>query len=167
VQSKRDKKTKGRTIDGPFFPWMIDMGNSPAMQRLRANSDAVNLFSMFITKFTKRNEGKDLAVTYRETHGLMSAHTHRKATLWLMAFGFIHCVREGRLEKLTSIYDLSGKWKRLSPQPEKLSRISRLLGRHEAVRRIPKGHVRERRGQTVNCRKRAVLRQIERRTLQQ
>ena len=167
MQSKRDKKPKARKIDGPFYPWMIDMGNSPTMQRLRANADAVNLFSMFISKFSTRNDGKDLSVTYAETRNLMSAHTHRKAALWLMAFGFLYCVREGRIENLTSIYELSGKWKRLSSQPEKLARISRLLRRHESVRRIPKGHVKERKGRSVNCRKRMVLRQIEMRALQQ
>lgn len=167
MQDARDKKAKARKIDGPFYPWTTEMGASLAMQYLRQNADAVSLFSLFITKFSKRTEGKNISVTYGETRRFMSPHTHRKAALWLMAFGFIHCVREGRLEKLTSIYDLSAKWKSLSSQPDKLARIAGLLQRHEAVRRIPKGRVRVRKGQSVNCRKRVVLRQIEMRVLQQ
>jgi hypothetical protein len=167
MPNKRDTKAKSKKIDGPFYPWLIDMGLSPAMQRVRMNSDAVNLFSLFISKFSKRNDGKDLSVTYAETRNFMSPHTHRKAALWLMAFGFLHCVRAGRVEKLTSIYELSAKWKRLSTQPEKLNRISELLRRHETVRRIPKGRVKVRKGRSANCRKRMVLRQIEMRALQQ
>ena len=128
------KKSRAK-INGHFFPWRAEMGNSPAMSRLRKNSEAVNVLSIFITKYTLPNQGKDLCVTYSEARPYMSSSTFSKAKLWCMAFGFLHCTQFGRLERNASRYDLSEKWRHLSQYPEKLDHIERILEQHAQLLR--------------------------------
>jgi hypothetical protein len=163
-------KGKKRFIDGFFWPWKIDMGNSAAMKILRKNADAVNVFTMFGNKFSKDNKGKGLCVTYQEAGPFMSPATFRKALFWLMALGFIHCVRAGRLERKASIYDLSEKWRHLSSCPDKLARIEKLLRRHDLIARIPlkrngKVNIRRRGDLNPTLRKKMVRMQIEKAAL--
>lgn len=138
------KNPKTRFIDGPFYPWLIDMGNSEAMCRLRKSSDAVNVLTMFITKFSKQNNGHNLCITYAQAAPFMSTATFSKAKLRCQGFGFLYCRDYGRLERNASIYDLITKWQWLSRQPKKLDRIEHLLSRHERVLRI--------RGSTIRAR---------------
>ena len=134
--NKGRQKDKRGFIDGLFYPWLVEMGDSAAMKRLRKSAEAVNVFTMFMTKFRRANLGKDLCVTYVEAKPFMSPATFRKAMLWLMAFGFLHCTRPGRLERNASVYDLSTKWRHLSSCPDKLAKIETLLHRHDLVTRI-------------------------------
>lgn len=143
------------------------MGNSEAMKRLRTNSDAVNAFTLFISKFTMGNGGRGLCVTYGETREFMSAATFAKAKLWCIAFGFLHCKVFGRLERQASIYDLSTKWKHLSRQSEKLDRIERLLKRHDRVKRLSVNMIRAHGQIPPQTRKRMFLRRIEKQILSQ
>jgi len=145
------------------------MGKSEAMCRLRKNSDAVNVLTMFITKYTRQNEGRNLSITYSEAAPFLSASTFAKAKLWCCAFGFLYCREFGRLEHNPSIYDLIKKWEWLSRQPQKLDRIEHLLARHERTLRIRLREIQPRRmlGQTVEgkVRKKAMLRVLERRVI--
>jgi len=136
------KKGKGK-INGPFYPWLIEMGSSLAMNKLRKNSEAINVLTMFISKYTYADEGKNLCATYREARPFMSNSTFAKAKLWCTAFGFLHCTRFGRLERNSSIYRLSGKWRHLSGQPEKLDHIEQLLKRHEEISRTAANNISE------------------------
>jgi hypothetical protein len=158
-------KSRKKRIDGLFFPWLIEMGTSAAMARLRKNSNAVNTLTMFISKYTQSNDGKNLAVTYGETKGIMSPATFACSKLWCCAFGFLHCRKYGRLERHASLYDLSTKWRHLSRQPDKLNRVERLLGRREHVYRIPKSKIKTRNGTHPKMRRRIFLRMIEKRML--
>jgi len=136
------EKTK-RKIDGQFYAWRVEMGNSEAMSRLRKSSAAVNVLMMFISKYTFPNKGKDLCITYREASKYMSASTFAKAKLWCMAFGFLYCTRFGRLERNASLYSLIEKWRYLSSQPEKLSHIEQLLKRHDQLSRKASNNIPE------------------------
>lgn len=161
IGSKYLKKSKRRFIDGPFFPWMIEMGNSQAMRVLRKNANAVNVFSMFISKYSRANDGKNLSLTYSEIRGIMSPFTFAKAKFWCTALGFLHCTRFGRLERNASLYDLSSKWKHLSNCPEKLGKIEKLLNRYDKVTRIPSARIRSKTDISGKSRKRMCLRRIE------
>lgn len=164
---KKNAEKHGFRIKGPFYPWLIEMGNSKAMFRLRKNSDAVNVLTMFIDKFTTNNQGKGLSVTYGEVKGIMSPTTFAKAKLWCMAFGFLHCKRYGRLERKPSIYDLSTKWRHLSGQPEKFGRIEELLKRHERILRTSLSEIKDRNPFSPKARKKKVLNWIEKEILGQ
>lgn len=154
-------KKSRNSIPGPFYPWLIEMGNAIAMKRLRKNSDAVNSFTMFVDKYSLANGGKGLCVTYKEAKPSMSTSTFAKAKLWCMAFGFLHCQQFGRLERKPSLYDLSTKWRYLSNQPAKLDRIARLLKRHKAISRIPIRNIKDRGFYMAEVRKHMELRRIE------
>lgn len=159
--SKSLKKSKHGFINGPFYPWMIEMGNSQAMRVLRKNANAVNVFSMFISKYSKPNDGKNLSLTYSEIRGIMSPFTFAKAKFWCTALGFLHCTRFGRLERNASLYDLSSKWKHLSNCPEKLGKIEKLLHRYDKVTRIPAAKLHGNPDISAKSRKRMCLRRIE------
>jgi len=165
------KKKKTRQINGPFYPWLVEMGNSEAMRRLRKNSEAINVLTMFMTKFTANNGGVNLCVTYKEAAPFISAATFAKAKLWLCAFGFLYCRQYGRLERKRSIYDLIPKWRHLSSQAEKLDRIECLLNRHDRVRRIPikkiKSKQKSRERISPRARKHAVLWVLEQKIFEQ
>jgi hypothetical protein len=161
------KRPKRGIIDGPFYPWLAEMGNSGAMRMLRKNSDAVNALTLFMTKYTLANNGKNLSVTYDEVKDFMAPATFAKAKFWCMALGFVHCTRFGRLERNASIYELSTKWRHLSNCPEKLGRIITLLHRHDRVARILIGRIRTRREIPPVTRKKMVRTQLEKRMLGQ
>lgn len=163
-----NKKPK-RFINGPFYPWLSEMGNSEAMRRLRKSSDAISVLTMFMNKYTKQNDGRNLSITYSEAAPFMSASTFAKAKLRCQAFGFLYCRQYGRLERNASVYDLIGKWQWLSCQPEKLDRIEGLLERHTRTLRIPAAKIKPKKinGQAVGggVRKKGLLRSIEQRML--
>ena len=159
------KQGKRRKIDGPFYPWRTEMGNSAAMARLRKDSNAVNVLTMYISKFSQSNDGKNLAVTYGKVTGIMSPATFARSKLRCCAFGFLHCREYGRLERHASLYDLSTKWRYLSQQPNKLDRIESLLRRRERAYRIPGSKIKSKNGVPSNQRRRILLRAIEKRVL--
>jgi len=162
------KKDKSKRINGKFYPWLIEMGNSPAFQRLQNNSDAVNVLTMYINKFSPLNDGKNLCVTYEEAGAKgMSASTFAKGKLWCTAFGFLHCREFGRLERKPSIYDISTKWRYLSSRPEKLERIEHLLKKHEVILRIQNIKVQDKNSLPAKVRKKMSLRRIEKEILSQ
>jgi hypothetical protein len=160
------KKSRHK-ISGPFYPWLIEMGTSETMKRLKKNSEAINVFSMFVTKYSLANEGKSLCVTYKEAKPFMSNSPFAKAKLWCMAFGFLHCRQFGRLERKPSLYDLSTKWRQLRCQPAKLDRIEHLLKRHEAISRILIQNIKGRGSFTPKVRKHMFLIRIEKEILGQ
>ena len=166
--SSKKKKTR---ISSPFYPWLIEMGDSEAMRRLRKNSDAINVLMMFATKWRTTNAGVNLCVTYKEARPFMSSTTFAKAKFWLCAFGFLYCREYGRLERKRSIYDLIPKWRHLSSQAEKLDRIECLLNRHDRVRRIPikkiKSKQKSRERISPRARKHAVLWVLEQKIFEQ
>jgi hypothetical protein len=161
------KKHRRKSIEGPFYPWLTEMGESQAMKLLRRNSDAVNVLTMFMTKFSLPNEGKNLSVTYAEVKGIMAPATFIKAKWWCMALGFLHCSKFGRLERNASIYELSTKWRHLSSRPEKLARIITLLYRHDRVSRIPIEKICTRQDIAPTLRKKMIRTKIERQMLGQ
>ena len=167
AKSKKDNKRS--RINGLFYPWLIEMGESEAMCRLRKNSDAVNALTLFITKWRQDNGGRNLCVTYGEARAYMSTSTFAKAKLWCQAFGFIFCSQYGRLERNPSLYDLIGKWRWLSRQSGQLDKIERLLRRHDRILRIPAAKIetRNRKGQEIqgSGRKRTALRFLEQKVL--
>jgi hypothetical protein len=162
---KKPKKKSGKRIEGPFYPWLSEMGNSAAMAKLRKDSNAVNVLTMFISQFTQSNDGRNLELPYSAVKGIMSPAIFARSKLRACAFGFLYCREYGRLEHRASRYDLIMKWRHLSRQPEKLDSIEKLLQRRERIYRVPLSKIQSRYEMNPKQRHRMLLRAIEKRML--
>ena len=112
---------------------VVEGVESAAYERLSPH--AVWVLMEFYRKFNGFNRN-NLTLSYKEMRGKIAEGTYNNAIWELLGFGFIERVRLGRLERNSSLYALTNKWKKLSAKPKKLDTIEKLLTRAIKVKRI-------------------------------
>jgi len=109
---------------------------SKAYERLSPN--AVWVLCEIYRKFNGYNR-QNISLTGKDVKGKISTATHSKAIWELVAYGFIDIKQRGSLNKKCSLYGISGRWKTLSLDDQRLQSISIFLKRKERVKRIKGG----------------------------
>ena len=99
---------------------------------------AVWVLCEFYRKFNGYNR-QNLSLTGKDVKGKISTTTLSKSIWELVAYGFIDIKRRGARNRECSIYGISGRWKKLSLDEQKLFSISIKLKRLEKIKRIPGG----------------------------
>ncbi len=113
------------------FKTIEGIGTKPWM---RLSRNAVYVLDRFYEKFNGYNRN-DLSLTYLEMKNKMSGRLFTTSLWELIGFGFIHKVRQGRLERECSIYKLSNRWRKLENDPKTLDEIELLLEKIEKLMR--------------------------------
>lgn len=93
----------------------------------------------FYVKFNGYNRS-DLPLTYREMKDKMSFRLFSSVIWELIGFGFIDSLKPGGLERKSTVYGLSNRWRKLLNEPEKLEKIKTLLNEIETLKRKPGGY---------------------------
>ena len=90
-----------------------------------------------LMEFYKRFNGfnrSNLRLSYEDVSWKIAGGTFNKALWELIGYGFLHVIKQGRLEKNNSIYGLSNRWKKLSACLDKIKKIEEILTEIEKVK---------------------------------
>jgi hypothetical protein len=126
----RGKKSNAYRPHPPFA--IVEGAGTPAFKCLSPTSVWVLL--KFYEKFNGLNRN-NLSFTYDEASSTISERVYNRSLWELRAFGFLDVVRQGRLERICTIFALSDRWRRFK-DPDDAKSQARLLQIRETLKEI-------------------------------
>ena len=144
------RNISGKEAYKPKVPFQSveGLGTAPWMMLSR---NGICVLDMFYAKFNGYNRS-NLTLTYREMKNKMSFRLFSSAIWEVIGFGFIDSLKSGGLERKSTIYGLSNRWRKLLPEGyterkcyddpivlQKLEKIKSLLKEIEDLKRKPGG----------------------------
>jgi len=119
------RNVSGREAYKPKIPFQTveGLGTPPWMMLSR---NGVYVLDRFYAKFNGYNRS-NLTLTYREMKDKMSFRLFSSAIWEVIGFGFIDSLNPGGLERKSTIYGLSNRWRKLLEEPGNLEKIRSLL----------------------------------------
>jgi len=131
-QKKPKQKSRKKTYQ-PKPPFSSVEGNG-TLPFNKLDRGAVWVLMRFYAKFNGYNR-YDLSLPYKEVKHEMSSKIFTRSIWQCIGFGFLDVTRWGRLERNSSLYGLSNRWRKLCEEPEKLEKIEALLKEIEHLKK--------------------------------
>jgi len=131
------RNSHGNEAYKPRIPFksVEGLGTEPWMMLSR---NGAYVLDRFYAKFNGYNRSK-LSLSYREMSDKMSCRLFSAAIWEVIGFGFIDSLKPGGLERKSTVYGLSNRWRKLLEETEKMKKIKFLLEKVEELKRAPGG----------------------------